>query len=126
MPTKPEDKVAQLLKPMLKKRLFAALNKAVASQEQMLPFIADHLEYMNRLESERKLFASGPFIQEGVLVGDGLTILRTGTLEEARKLMEEEPLVKRGLRKFDLHVWELREGSMTFHINASTTSFQIE
>jgi len=48
-----------------------------------------------------------------VLVGDGLTILRTGTLEEARKLMEEEPLVKRGLKKkFDLHVWELREGRM--------------
>lgn len=126
MPTKLEDKVARLLKPMLKKRLFVALNKAAASQEQMLPFIADHLEYMNRLESEGKLFASGPFIQEGVLVGDGLTILRTGTLEEARKLMQEEPLVKRGLRKFDLHVWELREGRMTFHMNASTTSFQIQ
>jgi uncharacterized protein len=126
MPATPEDKVAQLLKPMLKKRLFAALNKAVASQEQMLPFIADHLEYMNRLESEGKLFASGPFIQEGVLVGDGLTILRTDTLEEARKLMEEEPLIKRGLRNFELHVWELREGRMTFRLNAATTSFQIE
>jgi len=126
MPTNHEDKVAQLVKPMLKKRLFAALNKAVAPQEQMLPLMADHLEYMIKLESEGKLFASGPFIRPGVLVGDGLTILRTDTLEEARSLMEDEPLIKRGLRTFDLHVWELREGRMTVQLNASTTSYQIE
>jgi hypothetical protein len=71
MPTEIEDKVAQLLKPMLKKRLFVALSKAVSSQEQMLPWLVDHLEYMNRLESEGKLFASGPFIREGVRVGEG-------------------------------------------------------
>jgi len=126
MPSKPEEKVAQLLKPMLKKRLFAALSKAVAPQEEMLALMADHLEYMNRLESEGKLFASGPFIRQGVLVGDGLTILKTDTPEEARTLMEEEPLIKRGLRTFELHVWELREGRMTFQLNASTTSFQMD
>jgi uncharacterized protein YciI len=126
MPTETEDKVAQLLKPMLKKRLFVALSKAVSSQEEMLPWLADHLEYMNRLESEGSLFASGPFIREGVRVGDGLTILRTETLEESRQLMEEEPLIKRGLRKFQLHVWELREGRMTFQLNASSSSFALE
>jgi uncharacterized protein YciI len=75
MPPEKDDKIAELLKPMLKKRLFVALSKAVARPEQMLPFVAEHLEYMNQLENEGKLFASGPFIQEGVLVGDGLTIL---------------------------------------------------
>jgi uncharacterized protein YciI len=123
MPTNHEDKVAQLVKPMLKKRLFASLNKAAAPQEQMLPLMADHIEYMNRLESEGKLFASGPFIQPGVLVG--LTILRTDTLEEARALMEKDPLIKQGLRTFELHVWELREGRMTIQLNASSTSYQI-
>ena len=46
--------------------------------------------------------ASGPFIEEGVLVGDGLTILSTCTIEEAQQTMEEEPLIKRGLRTFEL------------------------
>jgi hypothetical protein len=66
MPPEKDDKVATLLKPMLKKRLFVTLSKAVARPEQMLPFVAEHLEYMNQLENEGKLFASGPFIQEGV------------------------------------------------------------
>jgi uncharacterized protein len=126
MAAETEDQVAQLLKTMLRKRLFAALNKAVAAQDEMLPFLAEHLEYMNRLEKEGKLFASGPFIREGVLVGDGLTILQVNTLEEAKALMENEPLIKRGLRTFDLHLWELREGRMTFQLSASTSTFKVE
>ncbi len=126
MAAETENQVAQLLKTMLRKRLFAALNKAVAAQDEMLPFLAEHLEYMNRLEKEGKLFASGPFIREGVLVGDGLTILQVNTLEEAKALMENEPLIKRGLRTFDLHLWELREGRMTFQLSASTSTFKVE
>jgi putative oxidoreductase len=71
-----DGQIAELLKPMLKKRLFVALRKA-SPAEQMLPHVAEHLRYMNRLETEGFLFASGPFVQEGVQVGDGLTILQT-------------------------------------------------
>jgi uncharacterized protein YciI len=125
MPHEKDDKITELLKPMLKKRLFVALSKAVARSEQMLPFVVEHLEYMNRLEDEGKLFASGPFIQEGVLVGDGLTILRSSTLEEAHALMWAEPLIKRGLRVFDLRPWELREGRIMITLNSSTSSFRL-
>jgi uncharacterized protein len=59
------------------------------------PFVADHLAYMNKLEAEGHLWASGPFIEEGVLVGDGLTILLTPTIEEAERVMKDEPLIKR-------------------------------
>lgn len=120
------EKIAELLKPMLKKRLFVALSKAIARPEVMLPFVADHLTYMNHLEHEGKLFASGPFIQEGVLVGDGLTILQTSTIEEARALMQAEPLIQRGLRGFDLRPWELREGRMTIAVNASTSTYRLD
>jgi uncharacterized protein YciI len=47
----------------------------------MLADVAEHLAYMNQFESEGKLFASGPFLQEGDLVGDGLSILQTETHE---------------------------------------------
>ena len=59
------------------------------------------------------------------MVGDGLTILSTDTIEEARRLMEEEPLVKRGLRRFELHRWELREGRITVNLNASRSAFNL-
>jgi uncharacterized protein len=123
MSTNLDPKAAELLKPMLKRRLFVALNKALVPSEEMAPYVAEHLDYMNELEKAGKLFASGPFIQEGVLVGDGLTILNTSSLDEARMLMQGEPLIKRGLRGFDLHTWELREGRITVTLNASTSSF---
>jgi hypothetical protein len=34
---------------------------------------------MNRLEAQGFLFDFGPFVQEDVLMGDGLTILQTDT-----------------------------------------------
>ena len=44
-----------------------------------------------------------------MLVGDGLTILQADTFEEARALMENEPLIRLGFR---LRPWELREGQI--------------
>jgi uncharacterized protein YciI len=65
LPANAKEKIAELLKPMLKKKLFVAFNKAIARPEDMLPFVAEHLTYMNYLENEGKLFASGPFISKG-------------------------------------------------------------
>jgi uncharacterized protein len=121
-----QDKIAGLLAPMLKQRLFVALSTARASAEEMLPHVAEHLEYMNSLEQKGVLFASGPFIQPGVLVGDGLTILQTHTLEEARALMENEPLIRLGLRTFDLRPWELREGQISVTLHVSKSNFSLE
>ena len=47
-----DEEIADLLKPMLRKRLFVALSKAVAPSEQMLPHVAEHVRYMNQLEAE--------------------------------------------------------------------------
>jgi uncharacterized protein YciI len=120
-----QERIATLLAPMLKQRFFVALSIAKATPEQMFPHVADHLEYMNGLEAEGKLFGSGPFLQPGVLVGDGLTILQTYTIEEARDLMENEPLIKLGMRTFDLRSWELREGQIKVTLNLSTSSFTL-
>jgi uncharacterized protein len=122
----PKDKIATLLAPMLRQRLFVALSTARASAEQMLPHVAEHLEYMNSLEEKGVLFASGPFVQPGVLVGDGLTILQTDTFEEARALMENEPLIRLGFRAFDLRPWELREGQISVTLNFSKSNFSLE
>ena len=122
----PQDKIAKLLAPMLRQRLFVALSTARASAEQMLPHVAEHLEYMTSLEEKGVLFASGPFIQPGVLVGDGLTILQTDTFEEARALMQNEPLIRLGFRAFDLRPWELREDQISVTLNVSKSNFSLE
>ena len=120
-----ETNVADLLAPMLKKTLFVAISHAVASRSDMEPHVAEHLAYMNALEAEGRLWASGPFVHEGVLVGDGLTILSVATIEEAQRAMETEPLIKHGLRRFDLRKWELREVRMTITLSAATSSYRL-
>jgi uncharacterized protein len=125
MPNDTGKAVAELLAPMLKKTLFVAINRVAAPAGAIEPFVAEHLAYMNALEAQGKLWASGPFIEEGVLVGDGLTILSTGTIEEARRAMEAEPLIKRGLRTFELRKWELREGRMDVSLRASVSRYSL-
>jgi uncharacterized protein len=117
--------IAKLLAPMLKKTLFVAISRVAAPSSAIEPFVAEHLAYMNALEAEGRLWASGPFIEEGVLVGDGLTILSTRSIEEARQCLEEEPLIKRGMRTFELRKWELREGRIDISLRASLSRYSL-
>jgi uncharacterized protein len=91
----------------------------------MLSFVADHLRYMNDLEDRGLLLASGPFVQEGGVVGDGLTILNTSDEAEARHLMENEPLTKHGVRSFELGKWEMREGMIPIRLYLSRRTFDL-
>jgi uncharacterized protein len=120
-----QSEIAELLAPMIKMVLYVAFSRAVATSSEMLPYVAEHLRYMNGLEEQGMLFGSGPCVQEGVAVGDGLTILRAETIDEAKKLMENEPLIKRGMRSFEIRRWELREGRISIKLNASSSTFEL-
>jgi uncharacterized protein YciI len=125
MPAQANNEIETLLAPMVKKTLYVAISRAISTSEDMLPFVAEHLRYMNELERRGVLFGSGPFVQPGVIVGDGLTILRADSIEGAHLLMEEEPLIKRGMRKYDLRQWELREGFISVNLHLSRSAFEL-
>jgi hypothetical protein len=61
--------VGQLIAPNVRKRLFVAFGYPLASQDEMLPYVPEHLRYMEA--NEDKIFLSGPFIKERQLVGEG-------------------------------------------------------
>jgi hypothetical protein len=90
MPANVDEKAAGLLKPMPKKRLFVVFTTALTPPEDLPPFVAGHFACTNHLESAGKLFVSGPFVQEGLLAGGGLTC-------------------RRNLRQFDLRAWNSSE-----------------
>jgi uncharacterized protein len=117
--------VANLLVSMLSKRLWVVLAKVVGSQDAIAPQVAGHLQWMNDMAAQGKIWASGPFPKEGILVGDGLTIFNVSNESEARSLMDQEPLTKLGLRTYELHPWDLREGRMTIQLNASTSTYKM-
>ena len=105
----------ELLVRMLGKKLFVVLWRANAGAE-LGPVLREHLEYMIELERRGVLFASGPLSGKP---GDGLSILRAATIEDARAIAERDPFVTKGLRSFDLREWTLMEGSIGLTLNCS-------
>ena len=64
---------------------------------------AGHFEFIERTHREGKLVAAGPFDDDGDL--RGLYIFQMASIEEARKLVEEDPAVKTGRFRSELHKW---------------------
>ncbi|MDR7317961.1 YciI family protein [Brevibacillus nitrificans] len=68
-----------------------------------------HLEYLNDLYKQDKVFMAGPFTdKEG-----GLVIYKASSLEEARKLAEADPVVAEGARTLELREWNPLELPLT-------------
>lgn len=117
--------VELLLAPMIKKTLWVVLTTAKVPSSQMEPHAAAHLRYMNELERQGVLWASGPFVQPGTLVGDGLTIFNVVDVESVHRLMAEEPLTQLGMRIYEVRKWELREGRIGIDLYCSTSTFAV-
>ena len=122
----PEDRIRQLTQGMLRKKLYVVLSKGAADPKRLAGHLPEHLEYMIALEKKGVLFASGPLSDsEGAMRGDGLTILRAPSVEEARRIAETDPFFVAGLRSFELREWTLMEGSFGVRVNFSDQSLEI-
>lgn len=121
-----EERIRQLTKGMLRKKLFVILSKGSATPDQIGALLPQHLEFMIGLEKLGVLFASGPLADgEGKMRGDGLTIVRAASAAEARKIAGQDPFVVNGLRTFDLREWTVMEGSLGIKINLSDQSLEL-
>jgi uncharacterized protein YciI len=121
-----DDRIAKLTEKMLKRKLYVVLSKAHAGPDKMKPYLAAHLEYMIGLEKRGMVFASGPVAEPGAGPrGDGMTILRATSAEEARKIAEADPFFVNGLRTFDLREWTLMEGSFGLKVNFSDQTVEV-
>ena len=121
-----QERIQQLTKGMLRKKLYVILSKGGATPEQLSAVLPDHLEYMIGLEKKGTLFASGPLTAAyGKMAGDGLTIVRAANIEEAREIATADPFVKNKLRTFDVREWTVMEGSLSIRVNLSDQSLEI-
>ena len=126
MSTPGEERIRQLTQRMLRKKLFVVLSKGDATPEQIAALLPQHLEYMIGLEKQGLLFASGPLsASPGAPAGDGLTILRATTADEARKIASTDPFVVNKLRTFEIREWTVMEGSLGVKINFSDQTLEI-
>jgi uncharacterized protein len=122
-----QERVTELTQKMLRRKLYAIFGKTVVSAEKLMPLLPAHLEYLIGLEKRGLLFASGPLteIGAGPLGGGGLTVLRVASAAEAREIAEAEPLVKNGLRTFEIKEWTIMEGTLGLRVNLSDQSVEV-
>src|ERR1700728_3555196 len=79
------ERVTELTRKMLRKKLFVLMTNPIVPPEFLQPFLSAHLEYMIDLEKRGLVFASGPLADgEGPPTGQGLTVLRAKDAGEAR------------------------------------------
>lgn len=72
----------------------------------------EHLAYHDRLRATGQVVTNGPLTDQPDESLRGLTFYRTGSLDEARRLAEEDPAVKAGRLVVDVMTWYCPAGSM--------------
>ena len=121
-----EERIRHLTKGMLRKKLYVILSNGGATPDQIGAVLPDHLEYMIDLEKRGVLFASGPLTAApGKPAGDGLTVLRAASEDDARKIASADPFVINKLRTFEVREWTVMEGSLGLRVNFSDQSLEI-
>jgi uncharacterized protein YciI len=126
MSTSAEERIRQLTQRMLRKKLYVILSKGNATPDQIGAALPRHLEYMIGLEKQGVLFASGPLTAAaGAPAGDGLTILRAESADDARQIAATDPFVVNKLRTFEVREWTVMEGSLGVKVNFSDQSLDI-
>jgi len=121
-----EERIRQLTQRMLRKKLYVILSMGGATADQIGDVLPQHLEYMIGLEKKGVLFASGPLTAAaGAPAGDGLTILRADSAEDARRIASADPFVVNKLRSFEVREWTVMEGSFGVTVNFSDQSLDI-
>ena len=121
-----EERIADLTRKMLRKKLYVVMSKPVMSPDKLQMFLSAHLEYMIGLERRGHVFASGPLADaDGPPTGLGLTVLRAKDAAEARALAEADPFFINGIRTFELKEWTLMEGTLGVRVNLSDQSIEV-
>src|ERR1700722_8889759 len=63
--------------------------------------LAHHAAHLADLDHQGKLVLAGPFLGRF----GGLVVLRTANLTEARRIADEDPMIRGGFQSYDLVAW---------------------
>lgn len=105
----------------LQKQLYVYFTKPVAGMGPVMENLGDHLKFQVDLEQRGIMLAAGPFFDdtETEWHGEGMIIVRAGSLDEARKIAQSDPMHSSGARTFDIRPWLMNEGSITLKVTFS-------
>ena len=71
------------------------------------PHLPDHFAHLAELKAAGQLLLSGPATDRA----GGFVLLKADSLDEARRLAERDPLVARGLDRYEVREWRITDGA---------------
>lgn len=118
---------SELLARMTAKEFYLIENRLLTSPGDLQKKLKEHLLYMIGLEKSATLFLSGPLFDEaGAMTGDGVTVIRARSFEEAEQIARKDPFVVAGYREPKIRRWVVNEGRLALRIDLSDGSAELE
>ena len=122
--SEPVIKVEDILnasRGMLQKQLYVVFTTPANGMGPVMANIEAHLKFQIELEKKGIMFGAGPFWtdDEKQWLGEGMVIIRAGSLDEAKKIAATDPMHASGARTFRVRPWLLNEGTVTIKVSYS-------
>ena len=105
----------------LQKQMYVYFTKPANGLGPVMENLEEHLKFQVEIEQKGIMFGAGPFWTEDEQrwEGEGMIIIRAGSIEEARKIAESDPMHASGARTFTIRPWLMNEGCVTMRVTYS-------
>ena len=126
-PTVTKQDILYACEGMLRKQLYVVFTTPTDGLGPVMENVEEHLKYQIELEHRGIMFGAGPFWddKEENWEGEGMVIVRAGSLDEANKIAADDPMHKSGARSYKVRPWLLNEGTLTIKIDYSNGSREV-
>ena len=83
---------------------------SIPGREPTPDIIKQHAEHLARLDREGKLVLAGPIPERA----GGLIVLRVPSLDYAKAIADEDPMITGGFQRYELGTWIMSNSSNNF------------
>lgn len=128
MPAWEEYKSVAKARGALALELFVVESTPLASPDEMMAVLPEHLEYQQKMEAAGKLFLAGPLSDSTgeLMQGTGMMVYRTPTIDDAKKIADGDPMHAKGMKTYKIRKWLVNEGALSLSISLSKQHISVD
>lgn len=119
---------AEKLNTGMNKEVYLYVTEPVVPFDEVAKVLPDHMDFVHKIENQGTMIMGGQTTIEGAsdAGGYGAIMIRANSFEEARRIADQDPMHKTGVRKYTLYKWNINEGELNVRLKLSDASFVID
>ena len=119
---------AEKLNTGMNKEVYLYVTEPVVPFDEVAKVLPDHMDFVHKIEKQGTMIMGGQTTVEGAsdAGGYGAIMIRANSFEEARRIADQDPMHKTGVRKYTLYRWNINEGELNVRLKLSDASFVID